>query len=277
MDGSYGKQLDNLREYDQVEATDRREKRDMSPTSSMEKSENMSKRKRKSSHVNENNEDCFATSFNPGVGLEEILNDKKKVGKRSMPKAKEMARKIKVRGSRETTKGISDAYKEFYDVEGESNEMFKFENKHEGTTQNTKCEISIEHIKEIGEMIEAIGDERFIAVRGSWQGKEDEVFLVCIYGPHVTQQKAFLWDRLSGLMNRWHGAWCIFGDLNVVGSVNDRINSQVNHKGSEFNEFINNMRLIEIPMGGRKFTRISDDGLKFSKLDRFLLNDEFNN
>ncbi|GJZ84480.1 putative RNA-directed DNA polymerase [Tanacetum coccineum] len=28
-------------------------------------------------------------------------------------------------------------------------------------------------------------------------------------------------------------------------------------------------------MGGRKFTRVSDDGLKFSKLDRFLLNEEF--
>ncbi|GJS89169.1 copia protein [Tanacetum coccineum] len=28
---------------------------------------------------------------------------------------------------------------------------------------------------------------------------------------------------------------------------------------------------------GRKFTRVSDDGVKFSKLDHFLLNDEFNN
>ncbi|GJY02302.1 hypothetical protein Tco_0360454 [Tanacetum coccineum] len=43
-----------------------------------------------------------------------------------------------------------------------------------------------------------------------------------------------------------------------------------------FNEFINNMRLIEIPMGGRKFTRVRDDGMKLSKLDRFLLNERFN-
>ncbi|GKA20405.1 RNA-directed DNA polymerase, eukaryota [Tanacetum coccineum] len=125
---------------------------------------------------------------------------------------------------------------------------------------------------------EAIGDERFITVRGAWKGKDEDVFLVCIYGPHMTSQKASLWDRLTCLMNRLQGAWCIFGDLNVVRSVEDRFNSGVNlREANEFNDFINMMRLIEIPMGGRKFTRISDDGLKFSKLDRFLLNDEFNN
>nr|GFA19889.1 transposon TX1 uncharacterized [Tanacetum cinerariifolium] len=80
-----------------------------------------------------------------------------------------------------------------------------------------------------------------------------------------------------GLMNRWQGAWCIFGDLNVVRSHDDRVNSQVNIKEMpDFNNFINNTRLIEISMRGRKFTRVSDDGTKFSKLDRFLLNDKFN-
>lgn len=33
--------------------------------------------------------------------------------------------------------------------------------------------------------------------------------------------------------------------------------------------------MIEIPLGGRKFTRISDNGAKFSKLDRFLVSVEF--
>ncbi|GJW38694.1 cell wall/vacuolar inhibitor of fructosidase 2 [Tanacetum coccineum] len=97
---------------------------------------------------------------------------------------------------------------------------------------------------------EAIGDERYIAVKGSWKG----------------------------MMNKWQGSWCIFGDLNVVRCNYDRVNSQVNGKEvREFNDFINDMRLVEIPMGGRKFTRISDDGLKFSKMDRFLMNDDFSN
>nr|GEU86156.1 cysteine-rich receptor-like protein kinase [Tanacetum cinerariifolium] len=38
--------------------------------------------------------------------------------------------------------------------------------------------------------------------------------------------KASLWERLSRLMNRWQGAWCIFGDLNVVRRNGDWLNSQ---------------------------------------------------
>ncbi|GKB07991.1 RNA-directed DNA polymerase, eukaryota [Tanacetum coccineum] len=34
-------------------------------------------------------------------------------------------------------------------------------------------------------------------VKGLWKGKVDEVFLVCIYGPHVTSQKENLWNRIS--------------------------------------------------------------------------------
>ncbi|GKB98887.1 transposon TX1 [Tanacetum coccineum] len=64
----------------------------------------------------------------------------------------------------------------------------------------------------------------------------------------------------------------------MVRSGDERRNSHVNTKETiEFNDFINDANLIEIPMGGRKFTRVSDDGLKFSKLDQFLLNEEFCN
>nr|GEV31370.1 putative ribonuclease H protein At1g65750 family [Tanacetum cinerariifolium] len=45
----------------------------------------------------------------------------------------------------------------------------------------------------------------------------------------------------------------------------------------EFNEFVNDTNLVETPMRGRKYTRVSDDGLKFSKLDRFLMNEDFLN
>ncbi|GJX52923.1 RNA-directed DNA polymerase, eukaryota [Tanacetum coccineum] len=75
---------------------------------------------------------------------------------------------------------------------------------------------------------EAVGNERFVAVKGSWKGKYEEVFLVCLYGPHVIRQKSILWERLTGLMNRWNDAWCIFVDLNVVRGNDDRLNSQMN-------------------------------------------------
>ncbi|GJV86771.1 retrovirus-related pol polyprotein from transposon TNT 1-94 [Tanacetum coccineum] len=123
---------------------------------------------------------------------------------------------------------------------------------------------------------EAIGDERFMAIKGNWKGKIVDVYLVCVYGPHVSLEKSSLWDELLTLMERMGGAWCIFEDFNVIKRPDDRLNSQVNIKEmDDFNDLVNVSRLIEVPMGGQKFTRVSDDGRKFSKLDRFLLNDKF--
>ncbi|GJW47992.1 RNA-directed DNA polymerase, eukaryota [Tanacetum coccineum] len=112
---------------------------------------------------------------------------------------------------------------------------------------------------------DAIGDERFIALRGDWKGLSEDMYLVCLYGPHVCRQKTSLWDKLTGLIERKSRAWCIFGDFNVVRRLDDMMNSQINVKEmDEFNEFINVTLLVEIPMGRRKFTRVSDDGIKFS-------------
>ncbi|PWA43079.1 RNA-directed DNA polymerase, eukaryota [Artemisia annua] len=94
---------------------------------------------------------------------------------------------------------------------------------------------------------EAMGDERFLAVKGEWKGLDGDVFLVCIYGPHISRQKASLWDRLSWLMERMGGALYIFGDFNVVRYCEDRLPCQVNvREMSDFNEFINNARLVEL-------------------------------
>ncbi|XP_071738855.1 uncharacterized protein [Rutidosis leptorrhynchoides] len=42
-----------------------------------------------------------------------------------------------------------------------------------------------------------------------------------------------------------------------------------------FNDFIARNRLVDLPLGGRLFTWVSGDGVKMSKLDRFLVSDEF--
>ncbi|GJV00543.1 transposon TX1 [Tanacetum coccineum] len=185
---------------------------------------------------------------------------------------------------------MSDAYKEYCD-KIENNLIFCFRYGNKGEAISSKCNVNMEQVKEIEELIgvswvlakkekkqgvysfmkmisinvrawlmttglrtygedsrvftckEVIGDERFIAIRETWKGKDEEM------------------------------------DLNVVRGNDNRLNSQVNIKETiEFNDFINDRRLVDIPMGGgRKFTRVSNDGVKFSKLGRFLLNDEFNN
>ncbi|GJV96864.1 RNA-directed DNA polymerase, eukaryota [Tanacetum coccineum] len=88
-------------------------------------------------------------------------------------------------------------------------------------------------------------------------------------GEEVVTGKALGWGWRPSTHNR---------DINVVSSNDDILNTQVNIKETnEFINFINERRLAEIPMGGRKFTRVSNDGMKFSMLGRLLLNDDFNN
>ncbi|GJS09127.1 zinc finger, CCHC-type containing protein [Tanacetum coccineum] len=94
-------------------------------------------------------------------------------------------------------------------------------------------------------------DDMVCGRKGEWKGKDGDMNLACIYGPHVGRQKACLWERIRGLMDSSKGAWCIFGDLNMVRGIEERRNSQVNiRETTDFNDFINDAKLIEIPMGG---------------------------
>ncbi|GJX47850.1 transposon TX1 [Tanacetum coccineum] len=220
-----------------------------------------------------------------GKTIDEKCEGKKKIGRRSVTKAIKVARKTEAKGLGENKKGVSDAYKEYYEEGSENNGIFHFGNDKGDEADSVMCDMNMEQVKKIREMIGIIKNERpdvigiqetkcgmvdDIWVDDLWggqgygyselhviknsegmNGKNEDVFLVCIYGPHVSRQKASLWERLLGMMNRWQGAWFIFGDINMVKPSDDRLNSQVNIKEMmEFNDFINNTRLIKIPMGG---------------------------
>ncbi|PWA60661.1 RNA-directed DNA polymerase, eukaryota [Artemisia annua] len=100
-----------------------------------------------------------------------------------------------------------------------------------------------------------VGDERFVAVKGEWKGVDGDIFFVCVYGPHVGQQKTSLWNRLLNLMEGGNEAWCLLGDFNEVRSEEDRKNTQFHETDADgFNDFINLARLVEIPMGVCSFS-----------------------
>ncbi|GJR04810.1 hypothetical protein Tco_0527794 [Tanacetum coccineum] len=64
--------------------------------------------------------------FNQGKSSKEKGEDKKKVGRRSITKAKEVSRKTSVVGKGDNKKGVSDVYKEYYEEENKSNGIFYF-------------------------------------------------------------------------------------------------------------------------------------------------------
>ncbi|XP_071726764.1 uncharacterized protein [Rutidosis leptorrhynchoides] len=77
-------------------------------------------------------------------------------------------------------------------------------------------------------------------------------------------------------MNCPNVAWVLCGDFNEVRDETERKNGVFNERRAKlFNEFIEKMELIEVPLQGKRFTRVSHDCSKLRKLYRFLVSDQF--
>ncbi|XP_071713341.1 uncharacterized protein [Rutidosis leptorrhynchoides] len=92
-----------------------------------------------------------------------------------------------------------------------------------------------------------------------------------------------IWDKIEftveqTLFSAHNAEWVLCGDLNEVRDQSERKNCDfVERRAKWFNDFIEKNQLIDVPLGGKKFTRICDNGVKFSKLDRFLISENFHN
>ncbi|GKE26354.1 hypothetical protein Tco_1441738 [Tanacetum coccineum] len=121
--GYKGRHKDN-EEVEQEISTVRREKRDISPSSSVGSWEDRLRKNRKAQNE-------------AGFGGDEV-------GRRSITKAMEVARRTGALGSWENKKGISDIYKEYYEEEGETNEIFRFKSTKDGEAESVRCNMNME-------------------------------------------------------------------------------------------------------------------------------------
>lgn len=72
--------------------------------------------------------------------------------------------------------------------------------------------------------------------------------------------------------------WFLVGDFNAVTRSRERKgvgNSSGSQEIIEFNSWVNEMQLVDPPFLGRKFTWYRADGSAMSRLDRFLLSEEW--
>ncbi|KAJ9560001.1 hypothetical protein OSB04_005161 [Centaurea solstitialis] len=119
-------------------------------------------------------------------------------------------------------------------------------------------------------------DKHFLVTIGNWQGIEGKLGLVNIYGPNSSVDRKELWSKLVQLVSDDEVKWCLFGDFNEVRTEDERLNSSCNQRGMfEFNRFIEEGGLLDVPLISKRYTRVSDDGFKFSRLDRFLMTPNF--
>nr|GEU87933.1 RNA-directed DNA polymerase, eukaryota, reverse transcriptase zinc-binding domain protein [Tanacetum cinerariifolium] len=116
--------------------------------------------------------------------------------------------------------------------------------------------------------------DHFIILQGKWSSSDDIFYMVNIYGSQNHVAKVTLWDNIITFIHHHSGKYVLFGDFNEVRNKSERFGSSFSTSEAHvFNNFIDYSALIEIPMGGRRFTWMNKEGSKLCKLDRFLLSD----
>ncbi|GKV07790.1 hypothetical protein SLEP1_g19511 [Rubroshorea leprosula] len=121
-------------------------------------------------------------------------------------------------------------------------------------------------------MKEVFEGRSFVGVFGAWGEERIPVHFVNIYSPCTLAGKRELWEELGNLINRRKGRWCVGGDFNAVTRVEERAGCKdPTIEMNDFNSFIHDAGLIDLPLIGRKYTWYSSNGRQMSRIDRFLI------
>ncbi|GJS85892.1 RNA-directed DNA polymerase, eukaryota [Tanacetum coccineum] len=120
-----------------------------------------------------------------------------------------------------------------------------------------------------------VSHDHFVVVEGIWKHGNVRMQFIMVYSPQDANVKALLWYRLHSLLIRFNGCSIIMGDFNVVRVREERFGSEFNSSMAEdFNDFITENELVDLPLGGYKFTWVNRYATKMSKIDRILISDE---
>lgn len=111
---------------------------------------------------------------------------------------------------------------------------------------------------------------------GTWIENKTCTCLINVYASQIPTRRAELWMFLSSFMENWRRVVALFGDFNDVRDVKEIKGSNSDSNDIlKFNRFINNNNLIDVGIGGTKYTWVIGGGVKLPKLDRFLVSDNF--
>jgi len=103
--------------------------------------------------------------------------------------------------------------------------------------------------------------------------------LFIIYAPCDHRAKQELWESLSARLQLLVGEKvCVCGDFNAVRNVEETWSQRGisgTHDFHHFSHFIVDNGLVDLPLCGRRYTWFKRDGSAMSRLDRFLLSEEW--
>jgi endonuclease/exonuclease/phosphatase family metal-dependent hydrolase len=114
---------------------------------------------------------------------------------------------------------------------------------------------------------------------GRFLSSGEELHVANVYGLCDAGVKQGLWDYLSSrIQSLGEKRVCVCGDFNAVRFLDERRSSRIGSHPQDhipFSRFIDNTFLVDMLLSGRKFTWYKGDDITMSRLDRFLLSDEW--
>ena len=100
-----------------------------------------------------------------------------------------------------------------------------------------------------------------------------------VYAPCDTSRQQVLWNVLSSRIEALAGQnVCVCGDFNAIRSAEERrsVSSALHQAGIDsFDVFVVNNNLVDLPLRGRTYTWYRGDGRSLSRIDRFLLSENW--
>src|ERR1044072_6672323 len=123
----------------------------------------------------------------------------------------------------------------------------------------------------------------YLGLIGVWGSQVEPCVVVNFYSPCSLAEKRELWAALVAKRQVLScQAWCVAGDFNAVRYSSERRGTHSQGDGGGggremegFNEFIDMMEIHDIPLIGRKYTWVRPNGKAMSRLDRFLVSQEW--
>ncbi|XP_028105888.1 uncharacterized protein LOC114304937 [Camellia sinensis] len=128
---------------------------------------------------------------------------------------------------------------------------------------------------EVFSLVDCCCNKSFVILSGTLFSSLDCV-IVNVYAPNDVLARRRLWVSLLNLKVTFLKPWCIRGDFNEIKSIDERKDYVRRDRGMEdFCNFVSSLKMIDLPMLGRKFTWCNSmEGERWSRLDRFLVEPE---
>lgn len=120
-----------------------------------------------------------------------------------------------------------------------------------------------------------------LVVNGFLRDEGIHICIMNVYAPCLSFEKMALWDLICNIVAQQSSSYIyVARDFNAIRKEEERMGrgTVIDYRDiMSFNDFISNANLVELPLWGRSYTWYRKDGSCKSKLDRFLVNEEWLN